>query len=463
MIICDQALCNLYAVDKFIFLKYNMKRVFIYFFILISSFSVKSQSFDAQIADAMERNDWFMLDSIYRVAPEGSITDFLEVYSRCLIGNRLNRPEVSIPAFEALLDAYYERLSLKQVVSSAVMCAFDHSRVGDNSKAASFLAQVHDRLVSDGKEKDAKVLEKYIKQYAALSDYNPYQITFESDTVRIPFKIVPAGKPEDQGVLMHLDKCFFNGIPADIVFDTGAGANIISRSLVEEYNLIPLDIKASVSGAKAQNAMFAVAKELKIGNMTIADVPFYVMDITANDAEADQYMQSLKIIVGSDLMLQLKDVTLDFENNQILVPTAAPVKTEALPNLCFSAGMNLLAKGMIHDNILLMNVDTGDVSYGTLGKEFYNRNKKFIKSKGPSIDISRAGIGGVIESKGYKVPNMALNLGGNSVFIPEMRIMVKQDCIGGYECNLGLKSLMLFKTVRFNLVDFVLDTEAYDK
>ena len=32
------------------------------------------------------------------------------------------------------------------------------------------------------------------------------------------------------------------------------------------------------------------------------------------------------------------------------------------------------------------------------------------------------------------------------------------DGIYGYECNLGLKSLMLFSKVRFNLVDFVLTT-----
>ncbi|MDE6309081.1 MAG: hypothetical protein K2L81_02695, partial [Muribaculaceae bacterium] len=90
----------------------------------------------------------------------------------------------------------------------------------------------------------------------------------------------------------------------------------------------------------------------------------------------------MKIIVGSDLMLQLKDVTIDFENSCMLVPSVAPGKTVAAPNLCFSAGMNLLAKGSINGNEMLMNVDTGDSSYGSICGDFYKMNNKFIKSHG---------------------------------------------------------------------------------
>ncbi|MDE6022883.1 MAG: hypothetical protein K2G13_05205, partial [Muribaculaceae bacterium] len=135
-----------------------------------------------------------------------------------------------------------------------------------------------------------------------------------------------------------------------------------------------------------------------------------------------------------------------------------PKKTETSPNLCFSSGMNLLAKGNINGTALLMNIDTGDSGYGSTGKNFYEKNKKFIKSKGTPATFRKAGIGGVVISKGYKVPDMSLELGGNTVVLPSLNVMKKTDSFG-YECNLGLKSLMLFKTVRFNLVDFVLTTE----
>lgn len=53
-----------------------------------------------------------------------------------------------------------------------------------------------------------------------------------------------------------------------------------------------------------------------------------------------------------------------------------------------------------------------------------------------------------------------LKIGNNRVEVPEMVVVLQMntDGIYGYECNLGLKSLMLFSKVRFNLVDFVLTT-----
>ena len=55
---------------------------------------VSAKTADEKIAEAMNSSDWFTLDSLYRTEPKDSISDFLEIYSRCLLGNRLNRPDV---------------------------------------------------------------------------------------------------------------------------------------------------------------------------------------------------------------------------------------------------------------------------------------------------------------------------------------------------------------------------------
>lgn len=418
-----------------------------------------SQSIDEKICAAMNASDWFALDSIYSVTAKDSINPFLETYSRFLIGNRFNRTDVSIPAFYQLLEHYQQEVGQSQVVSSAIMCAMDLSRAGDNARAASILTSVHDSILADGNAGMAGTLEKFMAQYAAMAQYTPYEITIEGDQGCVAFKTVPIGKPEDKGVHIHLENSYINGIPADILFDTGAGVNVISDSLVGQYDIIPIDVATTVSGAKSHNGTFAIVKELKMGNIIVKDVPFYVMDITANNAEANQYMRTMKIIVGSDLMLQLKDLTIDFENSRIIVPTQAPIKSDAVPNMCFSSGMNLFAKGTIHGTSQLMNVDTGDSSYGTLGRDFYKKNKKYVKLHGEKTKLRKAGIGGVKISNGYKVADMTLDLGGNSVVVPSFNVMKKDAGIGGYDFNLGLKSLMLYRSVRFNLVDFILTTE----
>lgn len=436
----------------------NIRKILIILTVIISAVAGYSQSYDEKIAKVINAGDWFALDSIYRTVPKGEISDFLEVYSRGLIGNRFNRTEISIPAFEELLECYSDKLTKDQLIGSSILYAIDLNREGDNAKATSILTSVYEGLLKDGDVKSAKRLETFLQQYASLLEFDTYKIKMEGDTGRIPFKIVPIGKPEDEGVHIHLEESFLNGIPAEITFDTGAAANIISASLVEKFDLIPIDVTTKVSGIGSHNGHLAIVKELKIGNINVNDVPFFVMDMTANNAVADQYLQSIDIIVGSDLMLQLHDLTIDFNNNTIIVPAEAPLKTQAMPNICFSSGMNLCAKGIIQDCELHMNIDTGDSGYGYTGKYFYSRNKKFIKSKGTSADFRKAGIGGIEISKGYKVSDMSLKLGGRTVRLPNMNVMKKTDMIG-YECNLGLKSLMLFSKVRFNLVDFVLTTE----
>lgn len=425
------------------------------------SFSGHAKSPDKQIVRAINAHDWFALDSIYNATPKGSIPDFLDVFSRCLIGNRFNRPDVSIPAFAELLNNHSQKFNVSEIVTYAKLFSIDLSRAGDNAKASSIISSVLDSKKRLLNSEQTTRLEHYTNQYNSLLQYNPYTITFNGQTGDIPFRILPVGKAENKGVHMHLENSYINGISADITFDTGAPVNVISDSLANELNLIPLDVQTMVKGFGVQSGTLAVAKELKIGNLTINDVPFYVMDITANNAEANQYMKSLKIIVGSELMLQLKDMTIDFFNSRIFIPAEAPRRTETAPNLCFSSNMNLVAKGAIHNNTLLMCIDTGNASYGSLGHKFYKKNKKYIKPKGEPTIARMAGIGGVSITECYKVPDMDLCLGGKIVTVPDIDVLTKTNPIVGGDCNIGLKSLMLFKKVRFNLVDFVISTTEY--
>ena len=419
-----------------------------------------SQTSDEKIAEAMNNSDWFALDSLYRTEPKDSISQFLKIFSRCLIGNRLNRPDVSIPAFAELFNTQSANLDLGNMLNSSMMFAMDLSRVGDNKTAAKMLSLNLEALRTHLDSATIAGVEQFINQYEALSKYDPYKITFENSVGNIPFEIVPVGPQKNNSVLMHLRKTSINGIDADVTFDTGAGVNTISESLALKYNLIPLDASSTVGGVDIQNGSYAIAKELKIGNIIVSDVPFYVINITTNNEEADKYIDYFSIVVGSELMLQLKDLTIDFVNNEITVPSIAPKRSQTSANMCFSSSMNLLSKGVVQGNKMLMNIDTGDASYGSLGKVFFEKNKEYITTHCKLDTIRNAGIGGVNVSECYRVPNLSIELGNNEIKAAEI-VVVLQDNMGGtfgYECNLGLKSLMLFSKVRFNLVDFVLTT-----
>lgn len=438
-----------------------MKKYIIAFLICLGSFSLSySQSSDEKIAEAMNNSDWFALDSLYKVEPRDSISRFFEIFSRCLIGNRLNRPDVSIPAFAELFNTQSENLDLGNMLNSSIMFAMDLSRIGDNKTAAKMLSLNLDAVRTHLDSATIAGVQQYINQYEALSKYNPYKITFEKSLGTIPFEIVPIDSQKNNSVLMYLRNTFINGIEADVTFDTGAGANIISDSLALKYNLIPLDASSTVGGVGIQNGKYAIAKKLKIGDVIVADVPFYVIDITTNNERADKYVDCFNIIVGSELMLQLKDLTIDFVNHEITVPSVVPKRSQASPNMCFSSHMNLLGTVIVQGNPVLMNMDTGDASYGSLDSGFFESNKEYITTHCKLDTIRTGGIGGVQTSECYHVPNILIGFGKEQVLVPEIVVKTgnSTNAIVEYEGNLGLKSLMLFSKVRFNLVDFVLTT-----
>lgn len=426
---------------------------------MVSSQICFSQTIDEQIANAMNTSDWFTLDSIYNVTPKDSINPFLEVFSRGLIGNRLNRPELSIPAFEELLNTYSSSLDLSNLLNSSIMLSMDYSKLGENAKAATVLTSVLDATKQYLDSTAIDGVRLYIDRYRALSAYNPYTISIDGSEGLVPFHIKPVGNPEKKSVLMNLDNSFINGIEADITFDTGAGVNIISDSLAQKFGLIPLEAYNNVRGIGTQKVQYAMAKEMKLGNITIKDVPFVIVDFEVNNEEANKYVNCLSVVVGSELIVQLQDLTLDFVSRKITVPATAPAKSTVSPNMCFSSTMNIITKGTIHNNPIWICLDTGDASFGSLNGDFFERNKEYVLANSRPDTLRVAGIGGVHVSECYNLSNVDISLGGSSTIVPEITVNPGLNPLGtDYECNLGLKSLMQFSRINLNMVDLTIST-----
>ncbi len=426
----------------------------------VVSLSTYSQSIDEKIGSIMNASDWFALNSLYNSTPKDSINPFLEIYSRCLIGNRFNRTDISIPAFQELLNS--GQLDLGNLVSSVHMFGMDLSREGYNAEAAAMIKSIVSQTKQYLDSATVVRLTASANQYTALAEYKPYQIEFAENVEAImPFAIVPVGPKEKESVLMHLTNSKINGIYADITFDTGAGTNIVTQEMAEKYQLIPLEgTETTVVGIGISNGYMAIAKELKLGNIIVKNVPFIVTSIATHNEEADKYIDSFNIIIGSELMLRLKDLTIDFFANQIIVNKEPASRTNDEPNMCFSAGMNLLTKGSIIDCPTLMCLDSGDASFGSLSSDFFDAHKEYVKRHGHLDTIRAAGVGDFIELPCYNVPNMEVMIGGNTVIPANLVVKTQPDNSAmTYYANIGLRTLMLYSKVRFNMVDFVVTTE----
>lgn len=436
-----------------------MRKILLSFIASILPLAGFAQSIDERIANAMNYGDWFALDSIYNAAPKDSIMPFLEVYSRALIGNRLNRPDISIPAFGELLNTHSANLDLSNLLNSSVMLSMDLSKVGENASAASVITSVLDATRQYLDSAAIAGMQQYIDKYTALSEHNPYTISFSEQQGRIPFSIVPVGNPKKEAMLMRLEGSSINGKEADITFDTGAGVNIISDSLARKYNLIPLDAYQTLMGIGSKRGQMAIAKELKLGDIVVRDVPFIVVDLKLDNEEANQYIDCFSIVLGSELMLQLKDITLDFVEREITVPSVAPDRSGVPANMYFSPQMNLMTDGKIHNKKMQICIDTGDASFGSLNGDFFRDFKDYVLANARPDTVRTAGVGGVKILECYRLPDVSVCIGGNEEIIPQIIVNTDLNPLASeYECNLGLKSIMRFGKIRFNLIDFTITT-----
>lgn len=149
--------------------EHYMKKIILIFTIVLSCFVGKAQSIDERIGTAMNTSDFFGLHDIYYSTPKDSINPFLEIFSRCMIGNRFNRPDISIPTFDELLKTQAEMLDLNLLLQSSVMYSMDLSRVGKNEDAYNLLSSV---LSSAYQIMDSTSLKPYANmaaQYKSLT------------------------------------------------------------------------------------------------------------------------------------------------------------------------------------------------------------------------------------------------------------------------------------------------------
>lgn len=158
-------------------------------------------------------------------------------------------------------------------------------------------------------------------------------------------------------------------------------------------------------------------------------------------------------------MLRLNDLTIDFSKRQITVPSVAPTRSGAKANMYFSPQMNLITNGEINNQQMQICIDTGDASFGSLNGDFFKDNKDYVLANAQPDTVRMAGIGGVRILECYRLPNVRLGIGGNEVVIPHITVNTELNPLASdYECNLGLKSLMQFGKIRFNMIDFTLTT-----
>src|SRR5580704_1333077 len=171
-------------------------------------------------------------------------------------------------------------------------------------------------------------------------------------------------------------RAFINGREAWLTIDSGAPVSAIALNRRNYFRLKPVTAKANLPSRVQINGAFnnvALARELRLGGLTLIDEPMVTVDL-GNSSRAARLVHEQEIdgIIGADILFPTQAV-LDCER-QLLILNTDPSVLGSFPGvdrrglravpIQVSDGYNLYVNGSVNGKPAKLMVDTG--SFTTL-------------------------------------------------------------------------------------------------
>ncbi len=414
---------------------------------------------DAAAGTSINSGQWFRLYDIYE-KDSVSLSPMMRRFSKALLASAFNRHGEAVEAITALVRGHQQEMGMGNVVSMLSLLSRSHSRLGDNAKASAVMEALACQL--EGKADSATVAELRRQEhlYGTLSRFAFYQKdTAAAASHTVPFTIDRAGTDSAQ-VLIHIDSRL-NGRRCRMTFDTGATYNVITPGLAAKYRLTPTDATISVMGTRPGEGHVAVAKELRLGELTLRNVPFVILDLDSGNGRIRHTADAYSCILGESLLMQFARYTLDFANGTVTLSSGTTAAPHTRPNLCLTpSGRTPYAEIEYGDNIFPVTLDTG-ASATILGNAFYRDNTAVIARDGKWDIMGSTGFGGVTYDSVFRLPSLTMRLAGTPFTLRDVPVSVLStgNALSVGYGRLGLDFFRLWKRVTVDNVAMTITVE----
>lgn len=434
--------------------------------------TVRAQSAETRIASLMNAGDWFELERVLDGVPADSLSPYLYRQAKAMTHHYFNRPDSACIVLGELLNDYPAELG-DQTLGTAVLMALNLARTDRYAEAAALLRSLCDQLAALGADlAQTEGLLVLAEQYRAFAPYAPVcRPMHPAGTYRIPMVVHDAmhraRKQQGAGHFIAMDGNI-NGTATELVFDTGAGVNVMSSAQAQAYGLRMLAADMPMRGVGTQTGRYAMADTLRIGEMVWANVPFMVVDIRTGDAEVDRIGTLLPPVLGLPLMFRMQEIRLDFEHREFIVPGDPAPNPLGTANLLRSDDENLfLATRDGVDGPLRLHFDTGGYST-TLLPSWYGRHQAEVQAAGIPDSLRIAGVGAVQATRSYLLPQREFRIGNGTAVLDSVTVDTGIDLRtgerrqahyldNGEDGTLGLDLLEHFRLVILNLKEMYLE------
>ncbi len=431
-----------------------MKRIFSIIICLITILPIMSQTEDdARIGECLNTSDWFELRRVYEQAEKKTLMPMLKSFAESMIATQFNQPEKASTYIRELINKHGNEIGMGNIIGMGFILASNEAKLGKYADAAQTLANIIKTFEQYTDSTSLLMHRQYEKQYRILSQYEGINRTASpKEDYHLPFRIDSIGHKSKQ-VATIIIPAEVNRKCQDIVFDTGAGVNIVSTKAVNKLGLNLHEIETGVTGIGKQKGKFAVAQTLQMGNLTLNNVPFYVVDISSGIDSIDVYMNHLDMIIGVNFIHAMQEIQINFEKNEIVIPqTLSTLQDNETSNMTGGIADLFVIEGRGNEERMLFCLDTGAGS-SNLGSKYYQRHKEFLTTQCKADTLRSAGAGGVLIEQAYRMPDFCLEINGTSHIFPEIMVATKGSITDTREGNFGMDYFLQFKKVIFNTKD----------
>lgn len=436
-----------------------MKKLLLSIAIIFATLSTFAQSADDRVGEMMNTGQWFELREFLQNNTD-SVTPFLDDFAEAMLAHFFNKPKEAVELSSALINS--GNLDLGNVLSVSQLMAVDMGTLGQNEKAAQVLTQVLSQTKQYLDSTTVAIFENQIDRHMALSKYTPYRVKKHTGVTSIPMKIDTLIMVESQPPIMvsYLTDCRINGNSCEIRFDTGAGMNVVSSQKAKEMGLKTLNATMVAGGTRETAGIpIAIADSLNLGELTIYDVPFLVLDIRTGHDTLDVQLQRTDIVIGYEIMNALKHIKLNFEKSCLMVSDNSFIATSEKPNMMIANGNQIVVQGNVNGSPMLIDPDCGDGSFGIFFAESWPVMKTFVKDNQEPRNTLMGGSGGYDELQVYKIENVPFTIGTTTISIPQIDLSEKYQPSKEYNVRIGLKTFLQSKNVSFDMERMIMSID----
>lgn len=414
------------------------------------------QSIDARIGTAINSGKWQELRTLYFAEGDKLQSPLLHPLSKFFISHFYNQPDSALYYGTKLLKEHQSELG-GSVGNIIYLLSNDFAKMGQFENASSILHQFNEAMKTAGM-KPMPLFLAFENQNRVIAQRGGFSLVRPQHEVKVPLKYHDTRS--NPGMLFVKSK--INNVECDATYDTGAGVNMISQEFAKALGVNIHDFEgADIAGMHTGTSRFAVVDSLRLGDIVYRNIPFQVVDFRTGHDKADSVIKQLELhcVIGTQTMIPLGEIQLDFKNGSLIIPAKPTEKPHFAPNMYYSAENVLILS--VYDNktdeAINAMLDTG-ASITQLTSKYYNRNKSLFLDIVPRDSVRMAGIGGVKIGRTLST-QWEYRIGDSTSFTEPIVVNTDQnaDVMSQYDCLFGLPSLTKHDLVIINFQNMWID------